>query len=145
MKADIHLQTNSLLILQVELEKNDIRSVIFSVSNGYSASELVGKKVVLLTNLKPAKFKGVLSEAMVIACEREDKSCGVLHSELNLGHYMTFKNPQTNHIETANCEDYIEKDDFLQMNFKGHDGKVYFNDIELEHIDIDKKLTGKIC
>ena len=145
IRAERHPQTSKLLVLQIQLAQNDIRNVIFSVDNGYSTQELLGKKVVVLTNLKPSRFKGVNSEAMVIACETQENHCGVLHSELDIGQYLEFEDVENQSKEIADCEIFIEKEEFLQMNFKAHNGKLYFNDIEIKYVEIDKKLSGKIC
>ncbi|MEM2122750.1 MAG: methionine--tRNA ligase subunit beta [Candidatus Bathyarchaeia archaeon] len=39
----------------------------------YKAEELIGKKIVFLTNLKPARLAGELSEGMILAAESGDK------------------------------------------------------------------------
>ncbi|MBQ8658687.1 MAG: methionine--tRNA ligase [Clostridia bacterium] len=51
---------------------NEIRSVVSGIAKHYSPEELVGKKVVFVTNLAPRTVCGVLSEGMILAAEDED-------------------------------------------------------------------------
>lgn len=54
------------------------RQIVSGIANFYKPEQMVGKKVVVVTNLKPAKIRGVLSEGMILAASTpEDK-------ELNL-------------------------------------------------------------
>lgn len=50
----------------------ETRSVVSGIANYYTPEEMVGKKVVLVANLKPAKLCGVLSEGMILCAEDED-------------------------------------------------------------------------
>ena len=50
---------------------NETRSIVSGLARHYSPEELVGKKVVFVTNLKPVKLCGVLSEGMILAAEDE--------------------------------------------------------------------------
>lgn len=45
------------------------RSVVSGIAKFYSPEELIGKKVVFVTNLKPVKLCGILSEGMIMAAE----------------------------------------------------------------------------
>ncbi len=49
------------------------RTVVSGIRSAYSAADMVGKKVVLLRNLKPAKLRGVMSEGMLLCAENEGK------------------------------------------------------------------------
>ncbi len=49
------------------------RTVVSGIRSAYAADEMVGKKVVLLKNLKPAKLRGVMSEGMLLCAEHEGK------------------------------------------------------------------------
>ena len=47
----------------------EVRSVVSGIAKWYTPEEMVGKKVVLVTNLKPVRLCGVLSEGMVLCAE----------------------------------------------------------------------------
>ena len=51
---------------------DEIRSVVSGIAKHYTPEEMVGKKVVFVTNLTPVKICGVLSEGMILAAEDED-------------------------------------------------------------------------
>ena len=54
------------------------RQTVTSLVDYYTAEELVGKSVVVLVNLAPARMRGELSECMLLAAETEDASTCVL-------------------------------------------------------------------
>ncbi len=49
------------------------RTVVSGIRSTYSAEDMVGKKVVLLRNLKPAKLRGIMSEGMLLCAESDGK------------------------------------------------------------------------
>ena len=51
---------------------NEVRTVVSGIAKHYSPEEMVGKKVVFVTNLAPRKICGILSEGMILAAEDED-------------------------------------------------------------------------
>ncbi len=58
---------------------DEVRTIVSGIKKFYQASELVGKKVVVVTNLKPIKLKGILSNGMVLcAVEGNDEKLSVL-------------------------------------------------------------------
>jgi len=56
-----------LIQLTVQTEPNKRRTIVGKLGGSYKPEELQGKKVTVLTNLKPKKIKGVLSEGMLLA------------------------------------------------------------------------------
>lgn len=50
----------------------EIRSVVSGIAKYYTPEEMVGKRVVLVCNLKPAKLCGVLSEGMILCAEDKE-------------------------------------------------------------------------
>ena len=55
-----------LLVSQIKIGK-EVRQIVSGIASHYSPEDMVGKKVVVVTNLKPAKLRGVLSEGMILA------------------------------------------------------------------------------
>ena len=58
-------KSDKLLILKVKIE-NEVRQVVSGIANKYKPSDLIGKKVVVVANLKPAKLRGELSQGMIL-------------------------------------------------------------------------------
>ena len=52
----------------------ELRQVVSGIAKWYAPEELVGKKVVIVANLKPVKLRGVLSNGMILAadCTKDD-------------------------------------------------------------------------
>ena len=67
-----------LYILQVDLGEGKPRQIVSSLVDYYTAESLVGKEIIVLANLKPAKMRGHISEGMLLCAESEDSSICVL-------------------------------------------------------------------
>ena len=64
--------TDKLLRLQVRLG-NEERQIVAGIAKYYQPEELVGKEIVVVANLKPAKLRGVLSQGMLLAASNGDR------------------------------------------------------------------------
>ena len=62
---------DKLLHLQVETA-GEQRSIVAGIARHYSPEDLIGKSVVIVANLKPAKLRGHLSEGMLLAASTDD-------------------------------------------------------------------------
>ena len=51
---------------------SEVKQIVSGIKQHYSAQEMVGKKVMVLVNLKPATLAGVVSEGMLL-CAEDDK------------------------------------------------------------------------
>ena len=57
---------------------NEKRVIVSSIRENYKPEELEGKKIIVLCNLKPAKFRGVQSNGMLLAAESPETRQEVL-------------------------------------------------------------------
>lgn len=64
--------------LQVDVGEEKPQQIITGLVPYYKEEELLGKLIIVLTNLKPAKFAGEISEGMLLAAEKDDGSQCVL-------------------------------------------------------------------
>lgn len=64
-------KADKLLILRLKVGEEE-RTVVSGIAKHYPPEELVGKKVILLTNLQPTKLRGTLSEGMILAASSEN-------------------------------------------------------------------------
>lgn len=69
---------DKLFILQVDLGEENPRQIVSSLADYYTAEELVGKQIIVLANLKPAKMRGHVSEGMLLCAETNDSAMCVL-------------------------------------------------------------------
>lgn len=53
-------------------QDDDIHTIVSGIRQWYKKEELVGKHVIVVANLKPAKIRGVLSQGMILAAEHEN-------------------------------------------------------------------------
>ena len=70
--AEAVKKSNKLLKLTVKCG-DETRTVVSGISTHYSPEDMVGKTVVLVANLKPAKLKGIVSEGMLLAAADDEK------------------------------------------------------------------------
>lgn len=75
------VEKSSKLLHETVKVGEEVRSVVSGIAKYYSPEELVGKKVVLVTNLKPVKLCGVLSEGMLLCAEDGEGNLSVLSPE----------------------------------------------------------------
>ena len=77
LQAERVPKTEKLYKLKVSLGEKAIQ-IVTSLVPYYSREELEGMKIVVLTNLKPTKFAGEVSEGMLLCAEKSDESECVL-------------------------------------------------------------------
>lgn len=65
-------KTDKLMKIQVSLG-NEERTVVSGIAKHYKPEDLIGKHVVLVVNLKPAKLRGVMSHGMLLAASKGDE------------------------------------------------------------------------
>ena len=63
-------------LLRLEIDLGEVRSVVAGIAGSYSPESLIGKQVIVVANLQPAKLMGILSQGMLLAAV-EDGSCKV--------------------------------------------------------------------
>lgn len=67
-----HPKADKLLVLKIKLGE-ETRQIVSGIKEYYAPEDLVGKKVVVVTNLKPIKLRGEESNGMVLAAEKDGK------------------------------------------------------------------------
>jgi tRNA-binding protein len=71
-------RTEKLYKLQVDIGREKPVQIVTSLVPYYKEEEMLGMRIIVLTNLKPAKFSGETSEGMLLCAENEDGSACVL-------------------------------------------------------------------
>ncbi|MBQ1186385.1 MAG: lysine--tRNA ligase [Clostridia bacterium] len=77
LKAEEIKKSHSCLKLTLD-DGLEGRVIVSSIKNDYKIEELEGKKIIVIANLKPAKFSGVQSNGMLIAASAEECGCKVI-------------------------------------------------------------------
>ena len=73
-------KSKKLLCSQVKIG-SQVRQIVSGIKNFYSPEEMVGKKVMVVTNLKPAKLAGILSEGMILCAEDAEGNLALMTPE----------------------------------------------------------------
>ncbi len=72
IQAQQHPNADRLLKLQVQVGPEQ-RQIVAGIAEHYKPEELVGKEIVIVANLKPAKLRGELSQGMLLAASSDDQ------------------------------------------------------------------------
>lgn len=76
VSCEKHPKADRLLVEQIDLG-SEVRQIVSGISKYYKPEEMVGKQVVVITNLKPRKLKGVESNGMIL-CAMDDSEVSLL-------------------------------------------------------------------
>jgi len=76
-------KSKKLLCSQVKIG-SQVKQIVSGIRKDYSPEEMVGKKVMVLVNLKPAKLAGVLSEGMLLCAEDAEGNLSLMTPEKNM-------------------------------------------------------------
>ena len=86
VEAKKHDDAKKRLVFKIDTGDR-IRSIVSGIAEFYKPEELLNKKVQVITNLKPVKLRGELSEGMILCGETEEEKLYVIAApdELNPG------------------------------------------------------------
>lgn len=69
LEADNHPKADKLLVFKIKIG-DEIRQIVSGIKKWYGPEDLIGKKVIVCTNLKPVKLRGVESNGMILAADK---------------------------------------------------------------------------
>ena len=76
-------KADKLLKLEVDLG-TEKRTIVSGIAQHYNPEEMVGKQVIVVTNLAPRKMKGIESQGMILTAENSDGKLQLLKPENNV-------------------------------------------------------------
>ena len=76
-------KSKKLLCNQVKVGSK-VRQIVSGIKSAYTPEEMVGKKVMVVTNLKPAKLAGLMSEGMILCAEDADGNLALMVPEKDM-------------------------------------------------------------
>lgn len=76
LECEQHPKADRLLVFKIDLG-NEVRTIVSGIRKFYSQTDLIGKKVIVVTNLKPVNLRGVESNGMILAAS-DDENLSVL-------------------------------------------------------------------
>ena len=113
-KVADHPEADKLYVLDIDVGHK--RQIVAGIKPYYKKEELEGKNIIVVSNLKPAKLRGVVSQGMLLAAEK-DGVVKVLMSEGKAGEQARFGT-------TKNNTDQITYDQFAKLEILVKDKKV---------------------
>lgn len=134
-----HPDADKLYILHIDIGEK--RQLVAGLKDHYKPEELKGKKIVVVSNLQPAKLRGQKSEGMLLAAD-DGKEVGILFVDKS-------RSGDNVLVEGANPSNkQITFNEFLEVKLIAKDGKACFEGKPLktssEIVKVDKKIEGKI-
>lgn len=72
LECQKHPNADRLLVFQVDVGEEKPRQIISSIAEFYEPMEVIGKRVVVVTNLEKAKFRGMDSDGMLVCASLEN-------------------------------------------------------------------------
>ena len=141
LDAQPHPNADKLFVLQLDLGK-DKRQLVAGLRKYYSASELVGKTIIVITNFKYAKLRGIESQGMLLAAD----------DGVNVGLLTCKESPGTDVFAEGITYDGKTKDldikEFLDFKLAAKGGKAYYADKVIRTksgpVSIEKVKDGNI-
>jgi methionyl-tRNA synthetase len=83
IEAEKVSKSEKLLKLKIKIDDTE-RQVVAGIARSYNPADLVGKKVVIVANLQPAKLMGLESQGMILACENTEGGLFVINVPENV-------------------------------------------------------------
>ncbi len=72
LSCEKHPEADRLFVEQVDLG-NEVRQIVSGIADHYQPNQLIGKQVIVVTNLKPVKLRGVESQGMILAAADDEQ------------------------------------------------------------------------
>ncbi|MCF7901185.1 methionine--tRNA ligase, partial [Candidatus Woesearchaeota archaeon] len=136
-----HPEADKLYIEKLDCGNGEERTIVSGLVGHYTEEELIGKNIILVYNLKPAKLRGILSQGMLLASS-QGKKVGLLEiPDGKPGDKITF-----NGIEMKTAKE-ISIEEFFSITIQSKENGIFAEDKELQtnkKIKVDKNLIGKI-
>jgi len=73
ISAEDHPNADKLQVLRVDVGEETPRTVVAGLKGHYEPAELMGKTIVVVTNLEPARLRGVESQGMLLAAQENGR------------------------------------------------------------------------
>jgi len=124
-EVEKHPQGDRLYILTLDMQEEEERIIVSSIVPFYEREELLGRNIVVVSNLKPANFRGVKSRGMLLAANDPDApehtTCEVIFADqFEVGTVLTLEGYEAPKLD----QPYIKADHFFELPIKTEDGVV---------------------
>jgi len=128
-----HPEADKLFVMRVDLG-DEQRQIIAGLKPYFNKEDLQDRKIVVVTNLKPAKLRGVESQGMLLAGDakvpvegsdkKEEKVLTIDPGNASVGMDVYLES-----IETTDSEDILDFNDFMKLSFSIRDKHVFCDNV----------------
>ena len=129
-----HPEGDKLYILTLDTAEDEPRTIVSSIVPFYREDELLGHNILLVSNLKPANFRGVKSRGMLLAASQKGdeshETCEVLFLDAAEAGENVFPEGEEE-VEGRDYSTYIKPEHFFSIPLKAKDGIIYAGDKKL--------------
>ncbi len=148
-EVERHPNGDKLYILKLDTGEPELRQIVSSIVPYYREDELLGRNIVIVSNLKPANFRGVKSYGMLIAASDKDDhdhaTCELVFAdEFPVGAVMEFDNEE----KVEKITTYLKSEHFFAMPMKTVNGEVCVDGLPLgyegKHLKVYKYVNGNV-
>jgi methionyl-tRNA synthetase len=126
-EVERHPKADKLYIESITLGDEE-RTIVSGLVPYYSVEELLGKKIILVANLKPAKLRGVESNGMLLAAENEGTIEVITVDNASLGERIVLEDCEGTETELPGT---ITIDEFFEIPVTVKDHHLYVDDKKL--------------
>ena len=77
-------KADKLLKLTVDLGEEKARTIVSGIAKWYTPGQMIGKSIVVVSNLKPAKLRGILSEGMILCASDDEGNLSIVAPITNI-------------------------------------------------------------
>ncbi|MFT4304036.1 MAG: methionine--tRNA ligase [Candidatus Woesearchaeota archaeon] len=132
LSAENHPESDKLIVMKINVGEEKPRQLVAGLQKYYNAEALVNKKIIVVSNLKPAKLGGQLSEGMLLAASSlDDKDVVLIEVDGNPGDSVKCGELENNSSE-------IKIDEFFKIPLVIKNKKIY-----LKKYDNYLNISGK--
>ena len=149
VECERHPEGEKLYILKLNTGEPELRTIVSSIVPYYKKEELMGRNIVLVSNLKPANFRGVKSYGMLLAAADKDddshSTCELIFADdFEVGTVLEYEGqPETEKITT-----YLKADHFFDMPMETINGSVCINGKKIgkdgKFLSVKKYINGNV-
>jgi methionyl-tRNA synthetase len=132
---EIHEHPEADKLFVMKIDAGEERSLVAGLRKYYSADELLGKKIIVIANLKPAKLRGVLSEGMLLAADDRENVRIIEVNDAKPGTSVKIEGYE-------NKKEQISYEEFEKIKLTTKNGKIMFNGIVLKAGDEEVFVKG---
>ena len=149
VECEQHPGGDKLYILKLDTGEEELRTIVSSIVPYYKKEELMNRNIVLVSNLKPANFRGVKSYGMLLATsdanDENHSTCELIFADdFEVGTVFEFDNQEP--VEKITT--YLKADHFFDMPMKTIDGYVCVDGQKLgfggKHLKVEKYINGNV-